>query len=170
MRLALPLPFAQSTKSRFVHDLQEIFRNRSHCLMLGDFNAKHHTWSSTSRANSAGNSLFKFSQTFGVDILAPNDPTYYSNNQNYLPSTIDLGILKDLQNITIITSAELSSDDNQVCFLVGLDNLTPHTYNQILFTNWINFSDNLSQLICGNPLIKNLKRRLQILPSKFKIL
>ncbi|GFT18896.1 RNA-directed DNA polymerase from mobile element jockey [Nephila pilipes] len=131
-------------------------RNGSHCLVLIDLNAKHHTWSPTSRANSDGNSLFKFSQTFGVDILALNDPTYYPNNQNYLPSTIDFGISKGLQNITVTTSAELASDHNPVCFLVGLNNLTPHAHNQILFTNWINFSDNLSQLIWGNPLINNV--------------
>ncbi|GFT89124.1 hypothetical protein NPIL_273081 [Nephila pilipes] len=103
--------------------------------MFGDFNAKLHTWSQTSSANAAGNN----------DLLAHNDPTYYSNNQNYLPSTTDLGIPKGLQNIIVSTTGELSSDHNPVCFLVGLDNLIPHTHNQILFTHWINFSENFSQ-------------------------
>ncbi|GFT76831.1 hypothetical protein NPIL_94391 [Nephila pilipes] len=94
---------------------KKIFRNRSNCLVLGDLNAKHHTWSPTSRVKAAGNSVFKFSHTFDVDILAPNDPIHYPNNQNYLPLTIDLGISRGLQNITVSTSLELPSDHYPVC-------------------------------------------------------
>ncbi|GFU59958.1 RNA-directed DNA polymerase from mobile element jockey [Nephila pilipes] len=91
-----------------------------------------------------------------MDIIAPNEPTYYPVNQHYQPSTIDLGLAKGIQNISVSTSEDLSSDHNPVYFLVGLDNIILEPKNQILLTNWSKFNRNLSNTMCGNPLINDL--------------
>ncbi|GFU10075.1 hypothetical protein NPIL_265071 [Nephila pilipes] len=91
-----------------------------------------------------------------MDIIAPNEPTYYPVNQHYHPYTIDLGLAKGIQNISVSTSEDLSSDHNPVYFLVGLDNIILEPQNQILLTNWSKFNRNLSNTMCGNPLINDL--------------
>ncbi|GFT49274.1 hypothetical protein NPIL_443711 [Nephila pilipes] len=91
-----------------------------------------------------------------MDIIAPNEPTYYPVNQHYHPSTIDLGLAKGIQNISVSTSEDLSSDHNPVYFLVGLDNIILEPQNQILLTNWSKFNRNLSNTMCRNPLINDL--------------
>ncbi|GFT07482.1 hypothetical protein NPIL_310531 [Nephila pilipes] len=91
-----------------------------------------------------------------MDIIAPNEPTYYPVNQHYHPSTIDLGLAKGIQNISVSTSEDLSSDHNPVYFLEGLDNIILQPQNQILLTNWSKFNRNLSNTMCGNPLINDL--------------
>ncbi|GFT39503.1 hypothetical protein NPIL_560981 [Nephila pilipes] len=71
-------------------------------------------------------------QNYGIDILAPNKPAYYSINKHYQPSTMDLGLAKGIQNFSVSTSEDLSSDHNPVYFLVSLDNITSQPQNQIL--------------------------------------
>ncbi|GFU25580.1 hypothetical protein NPIL_341711 [Nephila pilipes] len=67
-----------------------------------------------SRNNPTGNNLLRFSQNYGVGIIAPNKPTYYPVNQHYQPSTIGLGLAKGTQNISVSTSEGLTSDHNPV--------------------------------------------------------
>ncbi|GFS95913.1 hypothetical protein NPIL_109561 [Nephila pilipes] len=80
--MVLSLPFAQfidlpsQKKNKFVHDLIKIFRNRQHCFIIGDLDARHQSWSPTSRDNPAGNTLLRFSQNYGIDIIAANKPTF----------------------------------------------------------------------------------------------
>ncbi|GFS82537.1 hypothetical protein NPIL_570221 [Nephila pilipes] len=66
-------------------------------------------------------------------LLHLDNPTYYPVNKYNEPSTINLGLAKGIQNISISTSEDLSSDSNPICFLVGLDNITPQNFSSIDF-------------------------------------
>ncbi|GFT58743.1 hypothetical protein NPIL_38731 [Nephila pilipes] len=114
-----------------------------------DPNTKYQIWNPTSRNNPTGNTLLRFSQNYEVHIITLNNPTYYPVNQYYQPSTINIGLTKGLQNITVFTSEDLSSDHYQIEFLVGLD-------NQILLFNWQKFNQKLSYTMNGNLPIDNL--------------
>ncbi|GFS29023.1 putative RNA-directed DNA polymerase from transposon X-element [Nephila pilipes] len=134
-------------ENKFAHHLINIFRNRHNCFIIGDLNARHQSWKPTSRNNPAGNTLLSSSQNYGIDIIAPNKPTYHPNNQHNQSSAIDLGLAKGIQNISVSTSEDLSSDHNPVYFLVGLDSMILQPQNRILLTN----------TMCGNPPINDLK-------------
>ncbi|GFW46292.1 RNA-directed DNA polymerase from mobile element jockey [Trichonephila clavipes] len=56
-----------------IPDLQKIFRNRSQCIIVGDYNAKHTFWSATSRNNTAGNAVARLIRTKGFLLTAPQE-------------------------------------------------------------------------------------------------
>ncbi|GFY66661.1 putative RNA-directed DNA polymerase from transposon X-element [Trichonephila inaurata madagascariensis] len=66
-----------------IPDLLKIFRNRSQCIIVGDYNAKHTSWSVATVNNPAGNALARFVRTSGFLLLAP---------QEFQSATLDLGI------------------------------------------------------------------------------
>ncbi|GFU90361.1 putative RNA-directed DNA polymerase from transposon X-element [Trichonephila clavipes] len=49
-----------SPHQALIPDLLKILRNRTHCFIVGDYNAKHHSWSPHSNNNPCGSALFKF--------------------------------------------------------------------------------------------------------------
>ncbi|GFV86661.1 putative RNA-directed DNA polymerase from transposon X-element [Trichonephila clavipes] len=56
-----------------IPDLQKIFQNRSQCIIVGDYNAKHTSWSATSCNNPAGNAVARLIWTKGFLLTAPQD-------------------------------------------------------------------------------------------------
>ncbi|GFQ91404.1 putative RNA-directed DNA polymerase from transposon X-element [Trichonephila clavata] len=137
----------------FIPDLLKVFRNRSQCLIVGDFNAKHASWSPTSRNNAAGNALAKLVRTRGFLLTAPNDPTRVPSYGR--SSTIDFGLSCGLNSITAETFPDLSSDHNPVHFVVSIDTSIPFRQNCKTLTNWNKFQDIIANTIPGNPPIHN---------------
>ncbi|GFR29789.1 RNA-directed DNA polymerase from mobile element jockey [Trichonephila clavata] len=90
-----------------VPDLLRVFRNRSQCLIVGDFNAKHLSWSPTSRNNAADNAIAKLIRTKGFLLTAPNDPTRVTSYGR--PSVIDFGLSCGLNSITAESLPDLSN-------------------------------------------------------------
>ncbi|GFQ81541.1 putative RNA-directed DNA polymerase from transposon X-element [Trichonephila clavata] len=132
-----------------VPDLLRIFRNRSQCLVVGDFNAKHLSWSPTSRNNAAGNAIAKLVRTKGFLLTAPNEPTRVTSYGR--PSVIDFGLSCGLNSITAVSHPHLSSDHNPVHFLVSIDTSIPFRQNCKTLTNWNAFQNIISNTIPGNP-------------------
>ncbi|GFU19954.1 putative RNA-directed DNA polymerase from transposon X-element [Trichonephila clavipes] len=135
----------------FIPDLIKIFRNRTQCIVVGDYNAKHSTWNQNRRGNTAGARLFHYANTCGLVISAPNDPTRIPQRQNQHPSVIDLGVSCGINNITVESRYDQSSDHNPVHFVVKLNFKTSHLLNCKTITNWNKFQDILSTTIAGNP-------------------
>ncbi|GFS63673.1 RNA-directed DNA polymerase from mobile element jockey [Trichonephila inaurata madagascariensis] len=67
-------PPASATKN-FIQDLSKIFSNRTQCLTVGDFNAKHRTWNLNRPNNTPGTALFNYARANGLVISVPTDPT-----------------------------------------------------------------------------------------------
>ncbi|GFS58605.1 putative RNA-directed DNA polymerase from transposon X-element [Nephila pilipes] len=137
-----------------IPDLQKIFRDRNNCLLLGDFNAKHNTWNNRHQIqNQAGREIHKFAQTYGLEIIAPTEPTRIPVRRNKRPSTIDFCIAKGLANTSVTVVEELSSDHHPLLFNIYPDNLSPPRNNFYKFTNWEKFQEILHHSIDGNPII-----------------
>ncbi|GFV77796.1 probable RNA-directed DNA polymerase from transposon X-element [Trichonephila clavipes] len=140
----------------FIQDLTKIFRNRTQCLVVGDFNAKHRSWNNSPNT-APGNALFKFARSNGLVISAPSDPTIIPTQRNRLPATIDLGLSRGLSTISTETRCELSSDHNPVHFVVNFNFNSSHILNCKTITNWNKYQDILSTTIAGNPPISNIE-------------
>ncbi|GFT87816.1 putative RNA-directed DNA polymerase from transposon X-element [Nephila pilipes] len=137
-----------------IPDLQKIFRNRNNCLLLGDFNAKHNTWNNSLRSqNQAGREIHRFAHTYGLEIIAPSEPTRIPTRRNERPSTIDFCIAKGLTNTSVTVMEELSSDHHPLSFIIYPDNFSPPRNNVYKFTNWKKFQELLHHSIDGNPII-----------------
>ncbi|GFU42654.1 reverse transcriptase domain-containing protein [Trichonephila clavipes] len=79
----------------FIPDLIKIFRNRTECIAVGDYNAKHSTWNRNRLGNPAGTKLLNYANTFGFVIFAPADPTRIPQRQGHQPSVFDLCVSSD---------------------------------------------------------------------------
>ncbi|GFU68212.1 probable RNA-directed DNA polymerase from transposon X-element [Trichonephila clavipes] len=139
----------------FIPDLIKIFRNRAQCIVVGDYNARHSTWNSNRRGNTAGTRLFHYANTCGLVISAPTDFTRIPQQQNHQPSVIDLDVSCGINNIAVESRYDLSSDHNPVHFVVKFNFKTSHLLNCKTITNWNKFQDILSTTIAGNPPINN---------------
>ncbi|GFT51198.1 putative RNA-directed DNA polymerase from transposon X-element [Trichonephila clavipes] len=138
----------------FIQDLKKIFRNRNQCLVVGDFNAKHRSWNPHPQ-HCSGNALFKFARNNSLVISAPSDPTIIPAQQNRQPAIIDLGLSRGLNNITVESRYDLTSDHNPVHFVVHFNFNNSHIPNCKSITNWNKYQDILSTTIAGNPPINN---------------
>lgn len=121
-------------------------------LVVGDFNARHDFWNCNS-ANTNGYTLKRFLDENEDCILHfPENPTLYPAN-NTTPSTIDLVISKNMDNITEPESLpELSSDHNPVVFTVigpAMENREKPIYDY-KNTDWGKFREILDSQICIN--------------------
>ncbi|GFY42949.1 putative RNA-directed DNA polymerase from transposon X-element [Trichonephila inaurata madagascariensis] len=146
----------KSPRNSFIPDLIKIFRNRTQCIVVGDFNAKHPSWNLNRRGNDAGYKLLKYTKVCGYVISAPADPTRIPRHQNHLPSVIDFGVSCGLSNITVESKYDLSSDHNPVHFVVNFNFNNSHLLNCKTIINWHKFQDILSTTIVGNPPINNI--------------
>ncbi|GFQ63993.1 histone H2A [Trichonephila clavata] len=138
-----------SSNNSCISDLLKIFRNRSQCLIVGDFNARHNTWSPNSSNNSAGTALARFVRSTGFLLTAPNGPTRTPARGR--SSTIDFGLSCGINDITAKAIPDLSSDHEPVHFVIATTSSTPFKQNCKTFTNWNKFQDLISSSIPGNP-------------------
>ncbi|GFV89569.1 probable RNA-directed DNA polymerase from transposon X-element [Trichonephila clavipes] len=145
----------RSPAPSLISDLLRIFRNRSECLAVGDYNAIHRTWNHDDRSNPAGNALHRFARNCGFTITAPADPTWISNRRNGRDSTLDFGVSCGLSNIHAQSIFDLSSDHNPVIFSMTPNSTYKYPHNCCTFTNWEQFQNILSVTVPGNPRINN---------------
>ncbi|GFQ81487.1 histone H2A [Trichonephila clavata] len=142
-----------SSNNSCISDLLKIFRNRSQCLIVGDFNARHNTWSPNSSNNPAGPELARFVRSSGFLLTAPNGPTRTPARGR--SSTIDFGLSCGINDITAEAIPDLSSDHEPVHFVIATTSSTPFKQNCKTFTNWNKFQDLISSSKPGNPPITN---------------
>ncbi|GFR19666.1 putative RNA-directed DNA polymerase from transposon X-element, partial [Trichonephila clavata] len=144
-----------SSVHSFILDLIKIFRNKSQCIVVGDFNAKRRSWNPHGTINKAGTALHNYSRSCGYVISAPYDPTRIPSQLNHIPFVIDIGLSCGLNNITVECRYELTSDHNPVHFVINFNFHISHLLNCKTITNWNKFQDILSTTIAGNPTINN---------------
>ncbi|GFR25092.1 RNA-directed DNA polymerase from mobile element jockey [Trichonephila clavata] len=142
-----------SSNNSCISDLLKIFRNRSQCLIVGDFNARHTTWSPNSSNNPAGAALARFVRSTGFLLTAPNGPTRTPIRGR--SSTIDFGLSCGINDITAEAIPDLSSDHEPVHFVIATTSSSPFKQNCKTLTNWNKFQDLISSSIPGNPPITN---------------
>ncbi|GFS59773.1 putative RNA-directed DNA polymerase from transposon X-element [Trichonephila clavipes] len=136
-----------SPHQALIPDLLKILRNRTHCFIVGDYNAKHHSWSPHSNNNPCGSALFKFLKNCGFLLSSSAEPTTIPKRANHKPATIDFGISCGLDDVLVETQVELSSDHNPVQFILPTISDKPHAQNCTTFTNWNLFQDLLTTSI-----------------------
>jgi len=141
--------------TNFRSDIRVLSGVGSSFIICGDLNSRHRSWNCV-RANPAGNVLFEENCAGNFTINYPHSPTYYPENSNSTPSTIDLMLTNSLYNISRLeVHNDLSSDHRPVTFSVGASNLEYITENLIpcynradwvLFKNFLNNTISLSNL------------------------
>lgn len=89
-------------------DLDTLFNLSTSVLIMCDLNSKHPDWNCT-RGNMNGN-LHRYLENNTYVLLPPDSHTHYPNNLNYIPSTIDLVLLKNLISSDLEVIHELDSD------------------------------------------------------------
>ncbi|GFW38659.1 probable RNA-directed DNA polymerase from transposon X-element [Trichonephila clavipes] len=136
-----------------IENLLKIFRNRSQCIIVGDFNAKHTSWSATPHNNPAGNAIVRLVRANGFLLTAPNGPTRVPTRGR--PSTLDFGITCGINNITAEVHSDLSSDHNPVHFVISINSSIPFKQNCKTLTNWYKFQNIIATSLPGNPQISD---------------
>ncbi|GFX57859.1 probable RNA-directed DNA polymerase from transposon X-element [Trichonephila clavipes] len=147
----------KSPPQALVPDLLRILRNRTKCFIVGDFNARHITWSPHSKNNKCGTLLKKFIRNCGFLLSYSSQPSTVPTRANVRPATIDFGISCGLDDILVETHSELSSDHNPVQFIIPTTNNRLYAQKCTTFslTNWNLFQEILHSTIPGNPKISN---------------
>ncbi|GFW38623.1 probable RNA-directed DNA polymerase from transposon X-element [Trichonephila clavipes] len=123
------------------------------CIIVGDFNAKHTSWSATPHNNPAGNAIVRLVRANGFLLTAPNGPTRVPTRGR--PSTFDFGITCGINNITAEVHSDLSSDHNPVHFVISINSSIPFKQNCKTLTNWYKFQNIIATSLPGNPQISD---------------
>lgn len=92
-------------------------------LLAGDLNSKHQVWGCRA-TNTKGRSLHEFCESQHLDVIAPTEPTHFSQ---YRPDILDIALYKLLPSppqISVIP--ELSSDHNPILLELDFSPLISH--------------------------------------------
>lgn len=134
-----------------VQYLALLFPTIGSTLLLGDLNCKHVSWGCRV-TNPNGTRLLDCINAHGLHILAPSEPTYYSYNPAVKPDILDIGIHKNMQYPTYVSSlTELDSDHCPVLITFQLNpNVTSQNPRLIDgYVNWDNFQSTLDSKLCS---------------------
>ncbi|GFX68052.1 RNA-directed DNA polymerase from mobile element jockey [Trichonephila clavipes] len=130
-------------------DLLKIFRNRPQCIVVGEYNVKHTSWSITTINNPAGNAFARFDRTSGFQLTGPNDPTKFPHHNS--SATLDFGLSCGLNDVTSEVYPDLSSDHNPVHFVISTDSSISFKQNCKTLTFRSKFQDIIANSLPGNP-------------------
>lgn len=81
--------------------LDQLFNSGRRVVLLGDFNSKHTSWQCNTN-NSNGIRLFNYmlkNDRYG--LLTPTEFTHYSSDNDKNPSIIDVGLIKNINNVNL---------------------------------------------------------------------
>lgn len=104
----------------YKEDIRKICSSQSNFFACGDFNSKHRHWN-CSRANTAGKILYDEYIERDFVIAHPPNETYYPDDPNRLPSTLDIVITDGRRSMTEPKCEDLSSDHRAVSFRINLN-------------------------------------------------
>ena len=90
---------------------------RGRCLVVGDFNSRHHEW--CTKTTRRGRILFSWKQKFGWTVTAPTSPTFW--NCYGSPTTIDLSLscAVDIQSVAVPSGQWQGASDHQPIIVVA---------------------------------------------------
>lgn len=96
-------------------DLDTLTNAGNKVIVAGDLNSKHQSWN-CARSNRNGTTLYAYQTDNDITIHHSTTHTHFPTN-NMTPTTIDIVLTKNVNNITPIKSlSELSSDHNPILF------------------------------------------------------
>ncbi|KAF8788830.1 putative RNA-directed DNA polymerase like protein [Argiope bruennichi] len=133
-------------------ELQRVLNQTTKSIVVGDFNAKHPSWS-TGRSNSNGAIIHNFIASNNLILIAPLEPTHFPINAAS-SSTLDFGIMCNIASGTATSLNELSSDHNPVLFEIDININLLATPKTIKTTNWSVVSAIIKNSIPGNPFLE----------------
>lgn len=135
-------------KSQYKSDLLKISRIEGNFITCGDFNSRHRAWNCT-RANCWGNILNDISDQGKLNILFPNQATYFPFCHKAKASTIDLCLTKSPERITNpIVSNNLSSDHLPIVLKYSINFLLIEKSTPIISkANWRMFKETVSDTL-----------------------
>ena len=79
-------------------DLNKLLDSADKVLIIGDLNSRNIAWKCINN-NKSGNILLRYTQNHNCNLMYTYEPTYCPPN-NSTPSTIDIGINKNISNIS----------------------------------------------------------------------
>lgn len=136
-------------------DLKTLTDIGTKTLIIGDLNARHHTWKNHI-TNTNGRTLYKHITDKNMIVLHTEEPTHFPHN-NATPTYIDIVINKNVNKITKLTThTELTSDHNPIMFTLN-DQHTDNTTTKCTSyktTDWVKFRKTLNNNININKKIK----------------
>lgn len=141
-RVQITTAYSPRFHQSFSNDIKMLAPNNNEFILLGDLNAKHHSWN-CSYNNSAGNALFNLQLLQNFFVYFPTDPTLYPHQQNCIPSTVDIA-LSNLSNPLRITALdyEMTSDHRPVLCSISGRLRQDHSPTFVhKYTNWNTFQD-----------------------------
>lgn len=136
-------------------NLRDLYSGHNKVVILGDWDARHRAWNCFT-ANRNGNLLLDHCLRHNIQIQYSDEPTYVST-RHVRPSTVDLAITKNLNNITKPESKSiLNSDHNPVFFKIS-DQVEFKTNKIRLYkqTNWKQFQTNIDSNLDNRIIIRN---------------
>lgn len=93
----------------FEADMTKLFHENMEHILIGDLNAKNHSWS-TGDENQSGRKLFDLQAALGVIVHAPDEPTYHCAS-NTSSAILDILVSNSTLNfIELRTNSNLVSD------------------------------------------------------------
>ncbi|CAK9799280.1 Probable RNA-directed DNA polymerase from transposon X-element [Anthophora plagiata] len=99
-------------------DLDKLLNISDKVILSGDLNARHTAWNCHIN-NSRGEILYKYTLNNNCSVMFPDEPTHFPENGT-TPTTIDIGINKNVPNISDLQSlSELTSDHNPIVFTIS---------------------------------------------------
>ncbi|RZC36863.1 Exo endo phos 2 domain containing protein, partial [Asbolus verrucosus] len=140
-------------------DLNTLTNIGNKVRLVGDLNARHTTWN-CHISNQNGRIIKNYADNNHIHIKYPQTHTHYPSN-NTTPTTIDIAITKNIENITQLQSlTELNSDHNPVAF-----QMETSTRNSVIKqitsyqkTDWKKFRETLDKEIIINPEIQTAQQ------------
>ncbi|KAF8789882.1 Exonuclease mut-7 like protein [Argiope bruennichi] len=133
-------------------ELQRVINLNTKSIVVGDFNAKHPSWSA-GRSNNNGAIIHNFIASNNLILIAPLEPTHFPINAPS-SSTLDFGIMRNIASGTATSINELSSDHNPVLFEIDINVNLSAIPKTIKTTNWSVFSAIIKNSIPGNPILE----------------
>lgn len=133
-------------------ELEEILNTCTRTVIAGDLNAKHSDWNCPSN-NSSGQILKIFIDNSVYIMKHSPTPTFFPDQSNYSPSTIDLAIVKNISISELETHNTLSSNHIPVTFHIKneIPKLMDKSCPNFSEANWKLFKEELNKNIVLPP-------------------
>lgn len=109
--------YNKPTSTLVPQEIEDILKTSTKVIIAGDLNAKHSEWNCITN-NTNGNILKNYIDNSISIIKYPPTPTFFPDQSNYSPSTIDLAIIKNINTSDLKALPNLPSNHAPVIFYI----------------------------------------------------
>lgn len=144
-------------------DFHNLFNSHNKVLVVGDLNCRHPQWDQYANyPNANGNTLTKFCDYSECNIFHTTEPTHFPFQTNHTPSTIDLAIGKNINNLTKIkTLTDFNSDHDPILININIAHSIQNHNSPKIFnynkTNWLKFRKFINENLIITDQIENIQ-------------